>query len=125
MSKFCPHCGKENNDDRTFCYNCGKPLSDPSVKADAVQGPQNNIAENKIGKALKAIGALVIIVGIIISVIFGVSALSILVIGAVASFISGMIFIGFGEIIILLQRSVDEQKNIVQKLNDIDNDKTH
>ena len=44
-----------------------------------------------------------------------------LIIGAVASFISGICFIGFSEIISLLQKNINKQEEIIKSLktNDI------
>ena len=76
--------------------------------------------ENKIGKTLHVIGIATIIVGIIGSLILSTNLDSnfplILIIGGIASFISGMVFIGFGEIIALLQKNIDKQELIVKVL---------
>lgn len=76
--------------------------------------------ENKIGKTLHVIGITTIIVGIIGSLILSTNLDSdfplILIIGSIVSFISGMVFIGFGEIIALLQKNIDKQELIVKAL---------
>lgn len=76
--------------------------------------------ENNIGKTLRIIGILTIVLGILGSLILSTSleldSPIIFIIGAVSSFISGMSFIGFGEIISLLQRNVDKQDKIIDIL---------
>lgn len=73
--------------------------------------------ENKIGKTLHVIGIATIIVGIIGSLILSINLDSdfpiTLLVGGIASFISGMFFVGFGEIISLLQKNVDKQDSIL------------
>ena len=77
------------------------------------------MSENSIAKMLKGIGAGFIVVGIIIFVILGLimENFVIMIVGAVGSAISGLIFEGFGEIIDLLQQNVDKQDKIIKKLN--------
>ena len=94
--------------------------------------------DNQTGKTLYYIGVITIIVGIIGSFICGAVFKSITydyssfsgysvdetynwslaIIGAVASFISGMCFIGFSEIISLLQRTVNKQDEIIKKIEE-------
>ena len=73
--------------------------------------------ENKIGKTLHVIGIATIIVGIIGSLILSINLDSdfpiTLLVGGIASFISGMVFVGFGEIISLLQKNADKQDSIL------------
>ena len=73
--------------------------------------------ENKIGKTLHVIGVATIIVGIIGSLILSINLDSdfpiTLLVGGIASFISGMVFVGFGEIISLLQKNIDKQDAIL------------
>lgn len=75
------------------------------------------VMENKIGKTLHVIGIATIIVGIIGSLILSINLDSdfpiTLLVGGIASFISGMFFVGFGEIISLLQKNVDKQDSIL------------
>lgn len=68
--------------------------------------------ENMISKILKYIGIGTIIIGVIASFIVGNSAdeISITIGGIIGSVISSIIFIGFSEIINLLQQNVDNQK---------------
>ena len=60
---------------------------------------------------------LAFIVGIIGSLILSINLDSdfpiTLLVGGIASFISGMVFVGFGEIISLLQKNVDKQDAIL------------
>ena len=73
--------------------------------------------ENKIGKTLHVIGIATIIVGIIGSLILSINLDSdfpiTLIVGGIASFISGRVFVGFGEIISLLQKNADKQDAIL------------
>ena len=82
--------------------------------------------ENNIGKTLNIIGILTIAIGILGSLILSVNLDAdspiIFIAGSVASFISGMSFIGFGEIISLLQKNVDKQDKIIDLLEQKTND---
>ena len=82
--------------------------------------------ENKIGKTLNVIGVATIIVGIIGSLILSINLDSdfpiTLLVGGIASFISGMVFVGFGEIISLLQKTVDKQDAILNCMKNKSND---
>ena len=75
------------------------------------------MAENQTGKTLHGIGVATIIVGIIGSLILSINIDTdfpiTLIIGGLASFISGMCFIGFAEIISLLQANVNKQDEII------------
>lgn len=75
---------------------------------------------NTVSKILKGIGIGTIIVGVLASLITGSSAdnIAIIIGGIIGSVISGIIFIGFSEIIILLQESVDNQNKIIKLLNE-------
>lgn len=94
--------------------------------------------ENKVANALHTIGVLVIVIGIIGSFICGevfpevtykyssysgyktVESYnwSLALTGVIASFIAGVCFIGFSEVISLLQESADTQERILRKLED-------
>lgn len=94
--------------------------------------------ENSVAKTLHVIGILTIIFGIIGSLICGdiFPAITydysyysgydietsynaeLAIIGSVASFISGMCFIGFSEIIFLLQQSINKQEAILKLMKD-------
>lgn len=75
------------------------------------------MSENKIGKTLHIIGVATIIIGIIGSFVLSVNLDTdfpiILIVGAISSFITGMCFIGFSEIIALLQNNTNQQKEII------------
>ena len=78
------------------------------------------MSENKTGKTLRIIGIVIIVLGIIGSFILSVNndddfPITLLV-GALVSFILGMCFIGFSEIITLLQKSVDQQQMIIKEM---------
>ncbi len=76
------------------------------------------MSENKIAKTLHIIGIATIIIGVLGSFILSVNLDSdmpiILIVGAISSFITGMCFIGFSEIITLLQKNVDQQQEMMQ-----------
>ena len=76
--------------------------------------------ENTISKILKIIGIATIAVGILASLILGNSAdeITITIGGIIGSVISGMLFIGFSEVINLLQQNADNQEKIIRKLNE-------
>lgn len=80
--------------------------------------------ENKIGKTLNIIGILTIVIGIIGSLIINVSLYDdtpiIFFVGGIISFVSGMVFIGFAEIISLLQKNVDKQEELAKILKEKD-----
>ena len=82
--------------------------------------------ENNIGKTLHVIGIATIIVGIIGSLILSINLDTdfpiTLIVGGIASFISGMVFVGFGEIVSLLQKNVDKQDAILNYIKNKRND---
>lgn len=45
MSKYCPNCGKENNDKATFCLNCGSTF--PNIKKEKTVKPKQNKTKQK------------------------------------------------------------------------------
>lgn len=75
---------------------------------------------NTVSKMLKGIGIGTIIVGVLASLITGSSAdnIAITIGGIIGSVISGIIFIGFSEIINLLQQNADNQEKIIRKLDE-------
>lgn len=77
------------------------------------------MGNNIISKVLKFVGIGVIIVGIAASLIAGgsVNNIAIIICGTVGSIISGVILIGFGEAINLLQQNVDNQNIIINHFN--------
>ena len=76
--------------------------------------------ENVIAKVLKGIGIGTIVIGVLAFIVIGSEAESIAIVigGIVGSAISGMMFIGFSEIIDLLQQNVDKQSKIIEKLDE-------
>lgn len=75
---------------------------------------------NMISKILKYIGMGTIIIGIIASFIVGGSAGETIITigGIIGSVISGILFLGFSEVINLLQQNVDNQEKIIRKLEE-------
>lgn len=78
------------------------------------------MADNMISKILKYIGIGTIIIGIIASFIVGSSAeeATITIGGIIGSVISGMLFVGFSEVINLLQQNVDNQEKIIRQFKE-------
>lgn len=78
------------------------------------------MSENIIAKVLKGIGIGTIIVGAIASLIIGNSAdeITVTIGGMIGSIISGMLFIGFSEVINLLQQNADNQEKIIRQLKE-------
>lgn len=75
---------------------------------------------NAISKILKIIGIATAVIGIIASLILGNSAdeISITIGGIIGSIISGMLFVGFSEVINLLQQNVDNQEKVLKLLKE-------
>ena len=74
------------------------------------------MCENDIAKTLKIIGIIEIVCGIILGFIILIDADELKWIGIavmISSFITGMLFLGFGEMISLLQRNVNAQEEIL------------
>lgn len=78
------------------------------------------MSENTISKILQGIGIGTIIIGVIASFIIGNNTedFAITIGSIVVSIISGMIFIGFSEIINLLQQNIDNQETIIRYLKE-------
>lgn len=97
---------------------------------------------NKIAKTLYTIGVITIFLGVIGSLVLGAVSpaitydysysggydieetynWSLALIGALASFISGSCFIGFSEIISLLQKNISKQDEIIKLLKKYNSD---
>lgn len=97
------------------------------------------MVENSYAKAIKIIGFIIIICGIIASFILGnvfeneityPSSMysydsyteynwTLAIIGAISSFVVGLLFVGFGEIIDLLQVNYDRQYDILKEIKKI------
>ncbi len=74
--------------------------------------------ENGVGKTLRIIGILVAVCGILVGAYLYATSENLLLISiavVIGSFISGMLFIGFAEVIFLLQDSVNVQEKILSK----------
>lgn len=73
--------------------------------------------DNKVAKTLHAIGIATIVLGIIgsfiLSVNFDDDVPIVLFAGVFLSFITGKSFIGFSEVIVLLQKNVNQQSEII------------
>lgn len=79
--------------------------------------------ENKIGKTIYYIGVSIIVLGIIGSFIMGVNFDTdvpvFFIAGIVSSCVTGVCFIGFSEIITLLQKNVNQQQEIMSSIRNI------
>ena len=78
------------------------------------------MSENKTGKTLQIIGNVIIVLGIIGSFILSINIDDdfpiTLLVGVLVSFMCGMCFKGLSEIIMLLQKTVDQQQMIITKM---------
>ena len=115
----CPKCKSTlNNDERASgkCFTCGATF-ESSLPQNTVT-PSNAYSENMLGKALKGIGFIILVVGTIGSLatsfhdVYGQSEFSFasFIIPETVTIISGIMFLGFGEIIKLLQEIRDKLK---------------
>lgn len=84
------------------------------------------MSENGIAKTLRTIGIIEVICGIILGLIiladggdFAWAGIAI----AITSFIPCMLFVGFAEVISLLQKNVDKQDEVLNYLKNKSNDK--
>ena len=84
--------------------------------------------ENKVGKTLNIIGILTIVLGVLGSLFLSIQLDSdapiIFLVGGIASFVAGMVFIGFSEIISLLQKNVDKQEKILEYVKNNNSENT-
>ena len=89
------------------------------------------MTENSVAKWLKGIGIVIIIAGVFtFAVIAGeIESAAVFFGGLVGFFIIGMLFVGFSEVINLLQENVDKQDIIIETLknhskenDDVDDD---
>ena len=121
----CPNCGKKLEEDVEFCYFCGSELSENAVES-IIRGENSNVkanaevyieeteeayedenkasyaADSAVGKAIKALSVIFIILGVIGSlIIMGesfVTGLAVLLV----SLLTGLLAYGIGEIVALL-----------------------
>ena len=120
-TKFCSNCGAQIHSEAIMCPKCGHQQPNTSTIPNNVSNNFNNIAvENNTGKTLHGIGIATIIVGSISSLILSINIdidfPVILIVGGLASFITGMCFIGFAEIISLLQANINKQDEIIKHI---------
>ena len=115
----CPKCKSIlNNDEKASgkCFTCGATFE--STLPQNTINPNSNYTNNIIGKALKIIGVLVLILGTIGSFVtsfhnvYGQSEFSFasFIVPETVSLVSGIVFLGFGEIIQLLQEISNKLK---------------
>jgi hypothetical protein len=72
--------------------------------------------ENRIAKALRIIGILITFINLITSFFLLAYGPLFWVLGLIGGFVFGMCFIGFSEIIYLLQKNVNKQVEIAELL---------
>lgn len=75
---------------------------------------------NKMAVILKSIGGIVIGFGCLAFLVIGsnIDNAAIIIGGIVGSVVSGISFIGFGEVVNLLQQNIDVQNQIIIKLSE-------
>lgn len=81
----------------------------------------NKMKENGIAKTLQAIGIIEVVCGIMFGIIVLISCEDFSWVGIavmIASFITCMLFVGFAEIINLLQKNADKQDALLSFLKD-------
>lgn len=114
---YCPKCKTLlNNDEKASgkCFNCGATFSSvlPEVKSNTSVSTSNS--ENTIAGILKAIGFLVMIFGTIGSIYLASQGrrfeFGSFILPEIGSIVCGMMFLGFSEIIQLLQDIKDKMK---------------
>lgn len=115
----CPKCNSTLNIDEKAsgkCFSCGATFESILPQNKAITA--NIYTENSIGKAIKIIGIIILIVGTIGSFatsfhnVYGQTAFSFasFIIPETVTVVSGIVFLGFGEIIRLLQEISNKLK---------------
>ena len=118
----CKSCGFEfdNGDNRT-CPQCGaEVLLDNSEENSTIEHNKDNVVkpdketENGVSKILRMISVAIAVIGFILGFVVGNNAygheLLTMIIYWTISFIFSMSFLGFSEIILLLQKLVDKSE---------------
>ena len=107
---YCPKCKTILNSDEKAsgkCFNCGATFSSSLPEPKSSSSFSSNSGENTIGGILKAIGILVMIFGTIGSIYLATQGYEFefgkFILPEIGTIISGMMFLGFSEIIQLLQ----------------------
>lgn len=107
---YCPKCKTLlNNDEKASgkCFNCGATFSSTLPEPKGNSSVFANSRENTIGGILKAIGILVMVFGTIASIYSATQGYGFefdkFILPEIGSIVSGMMFLGFSEIIQLLQ----------------------
>lgn len=99
----CPYCGKVLTEDEKILYKC--LACNKKIESDFHEGLSSY---NNIGRVLKAIGIIIMVVGTIGGLIIACGnkngfPFASFITMVIASIVSGMMFLGFSEIIRLLQ----------------------
>lgn len=121
----CPNCGKKLEEDVEFCYFCGSELSE-NAEESIIRGENSNVKanaevyieeteeayedENKasyavdsaVGKAIKALSVIFIILGVIGSLIIMGESFATGLAVLLVSLLTGLLAYGIGEIVALL-----------------------
>lgn len=100
----CEKCGKMVPDGQEYCVFCGIPVKDGDLQDDVVDE-----SVSKCGNAIKVLAVLLMILGCIGSVAFGIKlGGAYLISSLLIVFIVGMMCYGVGEICCLL-KSIDSK----------------
>lgn len=115
--RYCPKCNTLlNNDEKASgkCFNCGATFGSILPETKSISSVSVNSNENTIGGMLKGIGVLVMIFGTIGSIYLASQGREFefanFILPEIGTIISGMMFLGFSEIIQLLQDIKDKMK---------------
>lgn len=127
MELYCTNCGNRLAEDAIFCGKCGEPVTRNADQTNEAISQINestylddeNLGENRTSTALKTIGIIILAFGILGSLVLGIETDSFItfLIATFSCIISGTFFIGLGEIIFLLQKSVNMQSVMMEKMN--------
>ncbi len=111
--EFCPKCNSKLNADEKFsgrCFKCNTSFE--TFESDEDKRYRNSLFSNPVSKAIKICGIIIIIIGTILSIIiacekgkYGETTFSFLrfISSEAVGVISGIFFIGFSEVIQLLE----------------------
>lgn len=115
---YCPKCkAKLNIDEKASgkCFACGATFNS-SLSENNLTGKSGDLtSKNTIAQALKVCGIIIMVVGTIVSFVVANAgsldyefSFSLFIVPEAASIISGLLFLGFSEIIQLLQDIKEE-----------------
>lgn len=106
----CPKCSEKLNIDEKSagrCFSCGATFSSNIPKDDKSSAPyiSDNTTDNTVAKIIKVLGIIIIVLGTIGSIVINHDNFSLSTFLAVEfpCVVSGMLFVGLAEIILLLE----------------------